>query len=75
MTAIVIEVDENVAQTFSKVSADKKYKLKLLLKLRLQELMSAHERSLTDIMDANRIFCESLGGCGLGYHASWEGEN
>ncbi len=61
MTAIVIEVDENVAQTFSKVSADKKYKLKLLLKLRLQELMSAHERSLTDIMDAIGHYAEVQG--------------
>lgn len=61
MTAIVIEVDENVAQTFSKVSADKKYKLKLLLKLRLQELMSAPERSLTDIMDEIGHYAEVQG--------------
>ncbi len=51
MTAIVIDVDEKVAQTFSEVSADKKYKLQLLLTLRLQELMSTPERSLMDIMD------------------------
>ena len=61
MTAIVIEVDENVAQTFSEVSADKKYKLKLLLKLRLQELMSAPERSLTDIMDEIGHYAEVQG--------------
>ncbi len=51
MTAIVIDVDEKVAQTFSEVPADKKYKLQLLLTLRLQELMSTPERSLMDIMD------------------------
>jgi hypothetical protein len=61
MTAIVIEVDEKVAQTFSQVSADKKYKLQLLLKLRLQELMSIPEHSLTDIMDEIGHYAEAQG--------------
>ncbi len=61
MAAIVIEVDEKVAQTFSQVSADKKNKLQLLLTLRLQELMSAPERSLTDIMDEIGRYAEAQG--------------
>lgn len=61
MAAIVIEVDEKVAQTFSQVSADKKNKLQLLLTLRLQELMSIPERSLTDIMDEIGRYAEAQG--------------
>ncbi len=61
MTAIVIEVDEKVAQTFSQVSADRKLKLQLLLKLRLQELMSTPERSLIEIMDEIGHYSEAQG--------------
>ena len=61
MTAIVIEVDEKVAQTFSQVSADRKFKLQLLLNLRLQELMSTPERSLIDVMDEIGHYSESQG--------------
>ncbi len=57
MTAIVIDVDEKVAQTFSEVSADRKYKLQLLLTLRLQELMSTPERSL---MSKSEVSIEKL---------------
>ena len=61
MTTISIDVENNIAQSFIQASIDEKRKLQLLLGLRLQELMSKPETSLTELMDDMGNYAQSQG--------------
>jgi hypothetical protein len=61
MTAISIEVDKDIAQTFFNASANEKMKLQLLLNLRLKELIVNPNHSLLEIMDDMGQYAQSQG--------------
>ena len=61
MTTISIEVDKEVASTFSQASADEKRKFQLLLNLRLKELIFNPNRPLLEIMDEIGCYSEAQG--------------
>lgn len=61
MTTISIEVDNELARSFSEVSADKKRQLNFLLNLRLKELMLNSNRTLVEIMDEIGHYSETQG--------------
>ena len=61
MTTISIDVENNIAQSFIQARIDEKRKLQLLLGLRLQELMSKPETSLTELMDDMGNYAQSQG--------------
>jgi len=51
MNTISIEVDNEVASSFSQASNDEKRKFQFLLNLRLKELMNNSNRSLLEVID------------------------
>ncbi len=61
MNTISIEVDNEVASSFSKASNDEKRKFQFLLNLRLKELMNNSNRSLLEVMDDIGNYSESKG--------------
>jgi hypothetical protein len=61
MTSISIDVENNIAQSFIQASIDEKQKFQLLLGLRLQELISKPEASLTELMDDMGNYAQSQG--------------
>lgn len=61
MTTISIEVDKEVASTFSQASVDEKRKFQLLLNLRLKELIFNPNRPLLEIMDEIGGYSEAQG--------------
>lgn len=59
MNTISIEVDNEVANSFSQASNDEKRKFQFLLNLRLKELMNNSNRSLLEVMDDIGNYSES----------------
>jgi len=51
MNTISIEVDNEVASSFSQASNDEKRKFQFLLNLRLKKLMNNSNRSLLEVID------------------------
>lgn len=60
-TTIIIPVDSDTARIYSTASADEQQKLQLLLLLRLRELTSQPQRSLSEIMDEIGTQAEARG--------------
>ena len=58
---ISIEVDEDTARAFSQASAEEQRKLRLLLGLRLRELLARPGRPLREIMDGIGAEAEARG--------------
>ncbi len=61
MTTIYIEVDNEVARSFSQASMDEKRRFQILLNLRLKELMLNPNKPLAAIMDEMGNYAESQG--------------
>ena len=61
MTTISISVDDDVAAAYKAASEQDRTKLQLLLKLRLQELVSRPGRPLDQIMDEIGLQAEARG--------------
>lgn len=61
ISAITIEVDEDAAKAFESASPEERGKLRLLLGLRLKELVGRPVRPLREVMDQVGLAAEERG--------------